>query len=191
MPENRSPRVILSLDPMASRHASLRSWRAQYRNGKHVSEVIVAAGNTNEPGASVTGSFWAVRNSNPIPLVSALLGTFADDITGLCIQLRIADSIPFAGELMGRFLGWRENAGMGTVPFSPAPPGDWWVADCVADVGAFVLGINELESTAAIVPKDWATAKALAGGFLGLWISIAGSIAKDGAAGATPPSNQT
>jgi len=177
-----SPRVNLSLDAVASRHASLRTWRAQYRRGKHVTEVILAVGNTNQPGAVVTGSLWAVKGSNPIPLVSALLATFSEETAGLRFQLEAADTMPFTGELMGRFLSWRDDAGVGTVPFSPMPLGDWWVADCGAGMGAFTLGINEPASTAVLVPKDWSSAKALAAAILGLWISNNGPPATDGAA---------
>ena len=163
-------RVTLSLDTVTSRHASLRTWRAQCRLGKNVSQLFLAVSNTFKSGAEVTGSFWAMRESTPIPLVSSVLATFSDDPTGVKLEVEVADTMPFTGELAGRFLNLPDGPVIPTAPFAPAPPGDWWVAECGLPKAAFILGINDVTCTALVVPRDWGSARVLAAGFLGLWI---------------------
>ena len=182
-PVPKSPRVALSLDTITSRHASLRTWRARYALKAGFTELFLATGNITNPGDSVTGSFWAVRTSNPIPLISALLGMYPRDPSGLMLQVPPSDTLPFTGEFMGRFLSWREDAGVGTVPFSPMPPGDWWVTTCLVESGGkSILGINEIESVAAIVPENRWSARVLSASLLGLWITTDGSGDPSGAA---------
>jgi hypothetical protein len=135
-----------------------------------VTQLFLAVANTSKSGAAVSGSFWALRESTPIPLVSSLLATFSDDPTGLKLEVWVADTMPFTGELAGRFLSLRDDAIVPTMPFAPAPQGDWWVANCGVAQAAFMVGINDVDGTAIVVPKDWHSAKALAAGFLGLWI---------------------
>ena len=90
--------------------------------------------------------------------------------------------MPFAGELAGRFLSLQDDPVVAIAPFAPAPPGDWWVAKCGIPKAAFVLGINDLTCTAIVVPRDWASAKVLAAGFLGLWVRRGDSSSDEGAA---------
>ena len=133
---------------------------------------MLAVKNVAEPGAVVTGSIWAVRASNPIPLVSELLGTFPVDPQSIKFSVGTRDALPFSGELMGRFLDWRKDAGPGTIPFSPASPGDWWVASCALGTGGkFTLGINEVESAAVLLPADPNSVIGLVSGLLGLWLT--------------------
>src|SRR5262245_33476616 len=161
-------RVELSLDTVTSRHASLRTWRAQCRLGKSVTELILATTNTTELGAAVSGSLWAVRDSSPIPLLTALLPPQRHH--GLKLQVEAADTMPFAGELAGRFLSLRNDVNVPTGLFSVTPPGDWWVALCAAGRGTFLLGVNDLACSALLAPSDEGSAKGLAGSLLGLWI---------------------
>ena len=174
--------VNLSLDTVTSRHASLRTWRAQCRLGKNVTQLVLAVGNTTKSGAAVTGSFWAVRESTPAPLISSLIATFSDAPAGLKLLAEAADTMPFTGELIGRFLSFRNDAPKLSALFAPTPPGDWWVADCVVDRATFFLGIDDLNCTALLVPKNWASVALLAGRFLGLWVAVGESFNSDGAA---------
>ena len=176
------PRVALSLTTVTSRHASLRTWRAQCRLGKNVTHLSLAVANVSKSGAAVSGSFWASRESTPIPLVSSLLAAFSDDPTGLKLDVWVADTMPFTGELAGRFLSLRDDAVAPTAPFAPSPAGDWWLANCALPQAAFLLGINDLECKAILVPRDWQSAKTLAAGFLGLWVRKGESWSGDGAA---------
>ena len=181
-PVPSSPRVALSLDTITSRHASLRTWRARYVLKAGFTELFLATSNITNPGDPVTGSFWAVRSSNPIPLIAALLQMYPLDPTRLTLQVPPADTLPFTAEFLGRFLSWRQDA-VRTVPFTPVPPGDWWVANClVGSGGQFFLGINEIESVAAIVPQGRPSARILAASLLGLWIATDGSSDTGGAA---------
>src|SRR5690349_11321886 len=136
------PRVEFSLDTVTSRHATLRTWRAQYQLGKNVTQLILATANTTKEGAAVSGSIWAVRDSSPIPLMTALLAPNVP--VGLKLQVEAADTMPFTGELAGRFLSLQQDATVPTALFAPTPPGDWWVALCTAGTGGFLLGINDL-----------------------------------------------
>ena len=177
-----SPRVNLSLDTVTSRHASLRTWRAQCRLGQHVTQLFLAVGNTNKSGAAVTGSFWAVRESTPIPLIASLMATFTNDPTGSKMFVEVADTMPFTGELVGRFLSLRDDAPVQTAHFAPAPPGDWWVADCRISRASFFLGIDDLNCRAVLVPKNLESVFILAGLFLGLWVTNGQPSGVDGAA---------
>ena len=104
--------------------------------------------NVTDAGAAVNGSIWAIRSSEPGPLVAALFAAAGITAPTVYLQVRAADALPFEGTLVGRFLGRRAD---GT--FGPTPPGDWWVASCVTPPGnAFTLATNEIESSALILP---------------------------------------
>jgi hypothetical protein len=139
--------------------------------GKVATQLFLALGNTPNTGAVVTGSFWAVRESNPMPLVSSLLAPFSEDPTGLQFHVQAADTLPFTGELTGRFLSLHDNVVRATASFASTPPGDWWVADCGTSEAAFTLGIDEPGSVALLMPRNWISATALAADILGLWIA--------------------
>ena len=104
------------------------------------------------------------------------------DSLGGSVNMTQPPPLPFTGELAGRFLSLRDDPVAPTAPFAPSPAGDWWVANCALPQAAFLLGINDLECKAILVPRDWQSAKALAAGFLGLWIKKGESWSADGAA---------
>src|SRR5512143_823125 len=95
-----SPRVTLSLNTITSRHASLRTWRARYQQAASFTEIFLATSNVVEPGEPVTGSMWAVRTSNPVPLVSKILSTYSPDTTRGTLPVLPADTLPFTGEFL-------------------------------------------------------------------------------------------
>jgi hypothetical protein len=181
--DSGSPPVTLALDTITSRHASLRTWRARFDLAPASTEIFLATSNVTNPGDPVTGSMWAVRVSNPVPLVSTILSPFRRNLSRLTLQVPPTDTLPFSGEFLGRFLSWREGAGPGTIPFTPIPQGDWWVASCsIGGGGTFVLGINEVESLATIVVGSLLSAKLLAAALLGLWLATDGPSQPGGAA---------
>jgi hypothetical protein len=180
-----SPLISLSLDTVTSRHASLRTWRARFESPAAFTEIFLATSNVVNPGEPVTGSIWAVRSSNPVPLVSRILGSYHRETAHLVLRVPPADTLPFTGEFLGRFLSWREGASptSTTIPFTPIPSGDWWVANCqVGAGGTFILGINDVESQAMMVISGFLSAKLLAEALYGLWLSTDGTPQIGGAA---------
>ena len=163
-----TPRI--KLESFTSRHASLRTWRARCQYQGRTTDLFLAVKNVTDAGAAVNGSIWAIRSSEPGPLVAALFAAAGVPTQTLYLQAKAADALPFEGTLVGRFLGRRADAAPGAAGFGPTPPGDWWVATCVTPPGnAFTLAINEIASSALILPGSRQAAEALANQIMGLW----------------------